>query len=87
MGRHPITLQLRYLQTLSEIAVENNSTVIFPLPLDLVQPLLAMQERIRGGSRSTVCGPAHRLRLLPLLCPAEQPTFRHELRRQHGLDH
>jgi len=49
MGRHPITIQLRYLQTLSEIAVENNSTVIFPLPLDLVQPLLAMQERLRGG--------------------------------------
>src|SRR4029450_11895547 len=46
MGRHPITLQLRYLQTLSEIAVENNSTVIFPLPLDLVRPFLEMQERI-----------------------------------------
>jgi len=46
MGRHPITLQLRYLQTLSEIAVENNSTVIFPLPLDLVRPFLEMQERV-----------------------------------------
>jgi hypothetical protein len=49
MGRHPITLQLRYLQTLSEIVVENNSTGIFPLPLDLVQSFLAMQERLRGG--------------------------------------
>jgi hypothetical protein len=46
MGKHPITVQLRYLQTLSEIAVENNSTVIFPLPMDLVRPLLEMQERI-----------------------------------------
>jgi len=46
MGRHPITVQLRYLQTLSEIAVENNSTVIFPLPLDLVRPFLEMQERV-----------------------------------------
>ena len=49
MGRHPITLQLRYLQTLSEIAVENNSTVVFPLPLDLVRPFLEMQERVREG--------------------------------------
>jgi hypothetical protein len=37
---------LRYLQTLSEIAVENNSTVVFPLPLDLVRPFLEMQERV-----------------------------------------
>ena len=47
--RERVRVPLRYLQTLSEIAVENNSTVIFPLPLDLVQPFLAMQERIREG--------------------------------------
>ena len=35
----PAALQLRYLQTLTEIAVEKNSTIIFPLPIDLVQPL------------------------------------------------
>jgi regulator of protease activity HflC (stomatin/prohibitin superfamily) len=34
MEKHPITVQLRYLQTLSEIATENNSTVVFPLPLE-----------------------------------------------------
>ena len=45
MGRQPMTLQLRYLQTLTEIAAENNSTVIFPLPIDLVRPLIEMQER------------------------------------------
>ena len=33
-------LQLRYLQTLSEIATENNSTTIFPVPIDLFEPLL-----------------------------------------------
>jgi regulator of protease activity HflC (stomatin/prohibitin superfamily) len=38
MSRSPITLQLRYLQTLSEIATENNSTTVFPLPLDLLEP-------------------------------------------------
>ncbi len=40
-----MTLQLRYLQTLTEIAVENNSTLVFPLPLDLIRPFLEMQDR------------------------------------------
>jgi regulator of protease activity HflC (stomatin/prohibitin superfamily) len=47
MGRHPMTLQLRFLQTLTEIAAENNSTVVFPLPIDLVRPFIEMQERTR----------------------------------------
>ena len=38
MSRNPITLQLRYLQTLAEIATEHNSTIIFPLPIDLFEP-------------------------------------------------
>ena len=40
MAREPITLQLRYLQTLAEIATENNSTTIFPVPIDILRPLL-----------------------------------------------
>lgn len=36
IGRQPATLQLRYLQTLTEIAVEKNSTIIFPLPIDII---------------------------------------------------
>lgn len=36
----PQALQLRYLQTLSDIASEKNSTIVFPLPLDLISPLL-----------------------------------------------
>jgi regulator of protease activity HflC (stomatin/prohibitin superfamily) len=36
MSRSPITLQLRYLQTLGEIASEKNSTIVFPLPIDLI---------------------------------------------------
>ena len=39
---HPMALQLRYLATLSEIAAENNSTVVFPLPIDIVKPLLEL---------------------------------------------
>jgi len=37
---NPISLQLRYLQTLTEVAAEKNSTTIFPLPLDLVKPFM-----------------------------------------------
>ena len=40
MEKAPISLQLRYLQTLREIANEKNSTTIFPLPIDLVKPFL-----------------------------------------------
>ena len=40
----PGGMQLRYLQTLSEIATENNSTVIFPMPIDLVKPILQIME-------------------------------------------
>ena len=40
ISAHPIALQLRYLQTLSEIAVENNSTTIFPLPIELLKPFI-----------------------------------------------
>ncbi|MBA7592469.1 hypothetical protein ES708_34652 [subsurface metagenome] len=36
MAREPVTLQLRYLQTLTEVATERNSTLIFPLPIDLI---------------------------------------------------
>ncbi|MBF0495857.1 MAG: slipin family protein, partial [Deltaproteobacteria bacterium] len=39
---HPIALQLRYLQTLREIAVENNSTTIFPLPIEMFSAFLNM---------------------------------------------
>lgn len=39
MERHPITVQLRYLQTLIEIAAEHNSTTIFPVPVDFMNNL------------------------------------------------
>ncbi len=40
IDRHPTSLQLRYLQTLSEVAAENNSTILFPVPIDLLEPFL-----------------------------------------------
>jgi regulator of protease activity HflC (stomatin/prohibitin superfamily) len=38
--KHPSALQLRYLQSLKEIAAENNSTTLFPVPVDLIKPFL-----------------------------------------------
>jgi regulator of protease activity HflC (stomatin/prohibitin superfamily) len=42
ISRNPVTIQLRYLQTLLEIGSEQNSTIVFPLPIDLVGPLTQM---------------------------------------------
>jgi len=40
IDKQPATLQLRYLQTLTEIANEKNSTIVFPLPIDLIKMFL-----------------------------------------------
>jgi regulator of protease activity HflC (stomatin/prohibitin superfamily) len=44
ISKHPEALQLRYLQTLTEVASENNSTTIFPIPIDLLTPFLKKDE-------------------------------------------
>jgi regulator of protease activity HflC (stomatin/prohibitin superfamily) len=51
IGAQPATLQLRYLQTLTEIAAEQNSTIVFPLPLDLLRGFLPEPARAGDGSR------------------------------------
>jgi hypothetical protein len=48
IGRNPTTLQLRYLQTLREIGATQNTTVVFPMPIDLVKPVLQAIERAAG---------------------------------------
>jgi regulator of protease activity HflC (stomatin/prohibitin superfamily) len=48
IGRSPGALQLRYLQTLVEISAEKNSTIIFPLPIDLVKPFMDLANRLPG---------------------------------------
>ncbi len=47
---NPVTLQLRYLQTLREIGANQNSTVVFPMPIDLVKPMLEAVSRTHGDS-------------------------------------
>jgi regulator of protease activity HflC (stomatin/prohibitin superfamily) len=44
IAEHPMALQLRYLQTLREVSAENNSTTLFPIPIDLFKPFVQLQE-------------------------------------------
>jgi len=45
IGRAPAALQLRYLQTLLEVGADQNSTIVFPLPLDMIEPFLEGRRR------------------------------------------
>ena len=49
ISRHPAALQLRFLQTVVEIAAENNSTTLFPIPVDLFAPFIEKATGVRGG--------------------------------------
>lgn len=52
ISTNPAALQLRYLQTLTEISVEQNSTIIFPVPLDLLRVFLPLNGEQGGGTAS-----------------------------------
>ncbi len=52
IGRNPAAIQLRYMQTLSEVGGQNNSTIVFPLPLDVIKPFLERQGE--GGAPAPV---------------------------------
>jgi regulator of protease activity HflC (stomatin/prohibitin superfamily) len=45
LAAEPVSIQLRYLQTLTEIGVEKNTTIVFPLPLDLFKDLGKLLEQ------------------------------------------
>ena len=47
LATQPQALQLRYLQTLVDIAGENNSTIVFPLPMDLIEPLMDVARTVK----------------------------------------
>jgi regulator of protease activity HflC (stomatin/prohibitin superfamily) len=51
IAKHPQALQLRYLQTLREVASENNSTTLFPIPLDLFTPFMKLAEAVGDKAR------------------------------------
>jgi regulator of protease activity HflC (stomatin/prohibitin superfamily) len=64
LGSTPAAMQLRYLQTLTEIGAEQNSTVVFPMPIDIMKPFLEILERAdkggvaNGALRSQAATPA-----------------------------
>ena len=47
LAEHPASIQLRFLQTLREIAAEQNSTIVFPVPIDLIQTLMNKRSEIQ----------------------------------------
>src|SRR5512132_813266 len=51
LSENPISIQLRYLQTMLEISSERSSMIILPLPLDLVRPLIEMGDRARNAAK------------------------------------
>ena len=54
IGRNPVTIQLRYLQTLIEVSNNQSSTIVFPMPVDVLQPLVAAaQDRRTAGALPT----------------------------------
>jgi regulator of protease activity HflC (stomatin/prohibitin superfamily) len=58
IGQNPIALQLRYLQTLREVASENNSTTIFPVPIDLLTPFMQMAKMVTPAPPGGTTPPA-----------------------------
>jgi len=49
ISQNPTTIQLRFLQTLTEVATEKNSTIVFPVPIDLFEPFLRRMQGDGGG--------------------------------------
>ena len=57
LGSIPAAMQLRYLQTLAEIGAEQNSTVVFPMPIDIVKPFLELLDKAgkpRGANGAAI---------------------------------
>jgi regulator of protease activity HflC (stomatin/prohibitin superfamily) len=63
MSPQPVALQLRYLQALTEVAAEHNSTTIFPMPIDLVAPFVRAKlvEPLQSPKIPGIVGPDHEI--------------------------
>jgi regulator of protease activity HflC (stomatin/prohibitin superfamily) len=58
ISTNPASLQLRYLQTLLEIGSNQNTTVVFPLPMDVLEPFMGRADHRAGGSKAKAPTPA-----------------------------
>jgi len=84
INRNPVTIQLRYLQTLTEIGVEQNTTVVFPLPIDLVEAFMGDRMNLRPqGPRPSTPTPARPPQAAPAM-PPQAPTPPTVVPRQPG---
>jgi regulator of protease activity HflC (stomatin/prohibitin superfamily) len=59
LATEPLTLQLRYLQTLTEIGAEQNSTIVFPMPIDIIKPFLELFDKSAKPAGVATNGAAH----------------------------
>jgi regulator of protease activity HflC (stomatin/prohibitin superfamily) len=87
LSSQPASLQLRYLQTVTEIAAENNSTTIFPLPIDLLKPFFQRADDSIASPTPTGAGlpPAATPSALSPPDPSEAlPAFRIESKTKPG---
>lgn len=86
----PASLQLRYLQTVTEIAAENNSTTIFPLPIDLLRPFLQRADDAVAAATPAGAGlpPAVAPSALAPANPVDPmlPQFRIEQKKKSGSE-
>jgi hypothetical protein len=62
-------MQLRYLQTLTEIGAEQNSTIVFPMPIDIIKPFLDLFDKSGKSAPVTTNGAAR----APLIATAAPP--------------
>jgi regulator of protease activity HflC (stomatin/prohibitin superfamily) len=75
IGREPAAIQLRYLQTVTEIASEKNSTTFFPIPIDLIRGLMDALGR-RSGSSTPALPERATGESVPAVAPAQAPAKR-----------
>jgi regulator of protease activity HflC (stomatin/prohibitin superfamily) len=66
ISRNPVTIQLRYLQTLMEVSGNPSSTIVFPMPMDVLRPIIGAA----AGGRALVDDSAERARLKEALAAA-----------------
>jgi hypothetical protein len=78
LATEPMSLQLRYLQTVTEIATENNSTTIFPVPIELFRPFLKAVGAAQTSEASPPLQPGEPL--TPALSAGELSTLISQLR-------
>jgi len=53
LATEPLSIQLRYLSTLTEIGIEQNSIIVFPVPIDLLSPLINLANEKKGGGETS----------------------------------